>query len=104
MPENEKETDKSVSLSSGCAYTPVMVEATGFEPTTSWSRTKRATKLRYASVSLFIITNAAAFCKRFSRMFSRVCIFVEKFIKLRQKRLHFAAICCRIANALCRDV
>ena len=26
-----------------------MVEATGFEPTTSWSRTKRATKLRYAS-------------------------------------------------------
>ena len=27
----------------------VLVEATGFEPTTSWSRTKRATKLRYAS-------------------------------------------------------
>ena len=26
-----------------------VVEATGFEPTTSWSRTKRATKLRYAS-------------------------------------------------------
>ena len=26
MPENEKETDKSVSFSSGCAYTPVMVE------------------------------------------------------------------------------
>ena len=26
MPENEKETDKSVSLSSGCAYTPVMVD------------------------------------------------------------------------------
>ena len=26
-----------------------MVEATGFEPAASWSRTKRATKLRYAS-------------------------------------------------------
>ena len=26
-----------------------LIEATGFEPTTSWSRTKRATKLRYAS-------------------------------------------------------
>ena len=25
-----------------------MVGAVGFEPTTSWSRTKRATKLRYA--------------------------------------------------------
>ena len=34
MPENERETDKSVSLSSGCAYTPVMVETTGFEPVT----------------------------------------------------------------------
>ena len=50
MPENEKETDKSVSLSSGCAYTPVMVEVTGLEPTTSWSLTKRATKLRYTSL------------------------------------------------------
>ena len=27
-----------------------LVEATGFEPTTFWSRTKRATKLRYASI------------------------------------------------------
>ena len=35
MPENEKETDKSVSLSSGCAYTPVMVETRGVEPLTS---------------------------------------------------------------------
>ena len=26
-----------------------VVEETGFEPTTSWSRTKRATKLRYSS-------------------------------------------------------
>ncbi len=27
-----------------------MVEVTGLEPTTSWSRTKRATKLRYTSI------------------------------------------------------
>ena len=33
----------------------VLVEATGFEPTTSWSRTKRATKLRYASNSEYYI-------------------------------------------------
>ena len=28
---------------------PLLVEVTGLEPTTSWSRTKRATKLRYTS-------------------------------------------------------
>ncbi len=28
----------------------LMVEATGLEPTTFWSLTKRATKLRYASI------------------------------------------------------
>ena len=27
-----------------------VVEAMGFEPTTSWSRTKRATKLHHASI------------------------------------------------------
>ncbi len=31
-----------------------LVEATGFEPTTSWSRTKRATKLRYASTAFLL--------------------------------------------------
>ena len=31
----EKETDKSVSLSSGCSYTPVMVRTKGLEPLTS---------------------------------------------------------------------
>lgn len=30
----------------------ILVEATGLEPTTFWSLTKRATKLRYASISL----------------------------------------------------
>ena len=29
-----------------------LVEATGLEPTTFWSLTKRATKLRYASILL----------------------------------------------------
>ena len=37
MPENEKETEKSVSFSSGCEYTPVMVEVTGLEPSSSRS-------------------------------------------------------------------
>ena len=30
-------------------HTLVLVEVTGLEPTTSWSLTKRATKLRYTS-------------------------------------------------------
>ena len=43
----------------------ILVEATGFEPTTSWSRTKRATKLRYASIAVYIISKETLFCKRF---------------------------------------
>ena len=35
-----------------------LVEATGFEPATSWSRTKRATKLRYASNNCIKITTS----------------------------------------------
>ena len=31
--------------------TDFVVEVTGFEPATFWSRTKRATKLRYTSLS-----------------------------------------------------
>ena len=34
-----------------------MVEATGLEPTTFWSRTRRATKLRYASMQIYYIYN-----------------------------------------------
>ncbi len=30
-----------------------MVEVTGLEPTTFWSLTRRATKLRYTSISRF---------------------------------------------------
>lgn len=29
----------------------ILVEVTGFEPATFWSRTKRATKLRYAPIN-----------------------------------------------------
>ena len=32
------------------SFSPFMVEVTGFEPATFWSRTKRATKLRYTSI------------------------------------------------------
>lgn len=38
LPENEKETDKSVSLSSGCAYTPVMIDVTDLDSTSQHSR------------------------------------------------------------------
>ena len=31
------------------AFSDILVEVTGFEPATFWSRTKRATKLRYTS-------------------------------------------------------
>ena len=43
---------------------PFLVEATGFEPTTSWSRTKRATKLRYAS-SIIYYTKCGAVWQAF---------------------------------------
>ncbi len=42
-PTNKKGTAITLSF--------LLVEVTGFEPTTSWSRTKRATKLRYTSFS-----------------------------------------------------
>ena len=38
----------------------VLVEATGLEPTTFWSLTKRATKLRYASICMRRITVSPA--------------------------------------------
>ena len=50
--ENGKESRRKSALF------PV-VEATGFEPTTSWSRTKRATKLRYASNGEYYIKPSA---------------------------------------------
>lgn len=65
-----------------------MVEATGLEPTTSWSLTKRATKLRYASMRLFssnsinyytyIIKNSQAFFGLFEKIFGATGIFFRK--------------------------
>lgn len=46
MPENEKETDKSVSnsdINAECAYTSRLVEIRGLEPLTYTLRTYRAT-------------------------------------------------------------
>ena len=37
-----------------------LVEVTGLEPTTSWSRTKRATKLRYTSINSLVIIQQIA--------------------------------------------
>ena len=34
------------------SFSPFMVEVAGFEPAAFWSRTKRATKLRYTSILL----------------------------------------------------
>ena len=55
---------------------PILVEATGLEPTTFWSLTKRATKLRYASIyavrhpnSITIIPILSYLVKHFSRIF-----------------------------------
>ena len=57
----------------------ILVEATGLEPTTFWSLTKRATKLRYASIfaisrtfppnNIAIILFAKGLVKRFSPLF-----------------------------------
>ena len=39
----------------------ILVEATGLEPTTFWSLTKRATKLRYASICHAILANSITY-------------------------------------------
>ena len=46
----KKETQHIVQLKSNPQYVVPVVEVTGLEPTTSWSLTKRATKLRYTSI------------------------------------------------------
>ena len=60
-----------------------LVEATGLEPTTFWSLTKRATKLRYASMyavhdlnSITIIPILSCLVKHFFMCFAT---FSEKF-------------------------
>ena len=39
----------------------ILVEATGLEPTTFWSLTKRATKLRYASICYAVPSNSITY-------------------------------------------
>ncbi len=59
-----------------------VVEVTGLEPTTFWSLTRRATKLRYTSVArtaIFIILKTAEKAKRFYLYFLNFLkIFVRK--------------------------
>ena len=55
LPEKQQKPLKNLPFFRGFAVDSIsihktMVEATGLEPTTSWSLTKRATKLRYASI------------------------------------------------------
>ena len=44
--EGERHKSSGLSIAQAAIF---MVEVTGFEPATFWSRTKRATKLRYTS-------------------------------------------------------
>ena len=49
IPKQLHKSHKKTAEKNFCGF---MVEVTGLEPTTSWSLTKRATKLRYTSMSL----------------------------------------------------
>ena len=52
-----------------------MVRVAGFEPTASWTRTKRDTKLRHTRIEcLFIIMIFAGIVKRFLPAFPGTCI------------------------------
>ena len=91
-----------------------MVEVTGLEPTTSWSRTKRATKLRYTSkrtlsclYSLIIITEVSAFVNLIAVIF---CGFSNGFpavlpvcfpVQVKRELLHWS-FCSRISRSHAR--
>ena len=86
----EKETENSVSLSSGCSYTPVMVRMTGVEPARGYHRNLKPARLpipphphiKGFKSSLFfvfcrpfggcsyILHFFAFFCKRFTALFA----------------------------------
>ncbi len=61
---------------------PFLVEVTGLEPTTSWSLTKRATKLRYTSMKSisYYINNS----RRVKRFFTPMC---KKFAQITKNQL-----------------
>ena len=57
-----------------------LVEATGFEPTTFWSLTKRATKLRYASMkSTSLLYRLFAVCQVIFSAFGQLFLFSCRF-------------------------
>ena len=76
----------------------LLVEVTGFEPATFWSRTKRATKLRYTSMTGanegtrtpgLLITNQLLYQLSYIGMSARniianPCRFVQPFFKISQ--------------------
>ena len=63
-----------------------VVEVTGLEPTTSWSRTKRATKLRYTSKNQCALPNCAAprlsllYANRQLIYYSKAVFFCQSFV------------------------
>ena len=63
-------------------YPLFLVEATGLEPTTFWSLTKRATKLRYASISFNIISLILWKVKHFFIKTQKKYIFLKNLFPL----------------------
>ena len=55
-------------------FSAFLVEVTGLEPTASWSRTKRATKLRYTSMTFCIIQHIYFFFNCLKPLF---CNFIQ---------------------------
>ncbi len=53
-----------------------MVEATGLEPTTFWSLTRRATKLRYASLATIIILKNEKKANSFNAFYKKIYITI----------------------------
>ena len=81
----------------------ILVEATGLEPTTFWSLTKRATKLRYASICYAVPLNSItyythtflfsqAFFAIFSTFFKKIQTFYfhTHYISILKKSINFA--------------
>ena len=62
-----KEKDECSYSVSNAIRTLVMVRVAGFEPTASWTRTKRDTKLRHTRITLIIIASYSGSVKWKSR-------------------------------------
>ena len=59
----------------------LLVEATGLEPTTFWSLTKRATKLRYASICYVVLANNITIISILQRLVKRFLSLFKLFLK-----------------------